>query len=47
MVRINTDRIDSAAFDWNEAATWDAEAEFYKTAAPPLIIHAGFLRGLN
>jgi hypothetical protein len=33
MVRINTDPIDSAAFDWNEAAAWDAEAEFYKTGA--------------
>jgi len=33
MVRINTDRIDSAALDWNEAAAWDAEAEFYKTGA--------------
>jgi len=33
MVRINTDRINSAAFDWNEAEAWDAEAEFYKTGA--------------
>jgi hypothetical protein len=24
---------DSAAFDWNEAEAWDAEAEFYKTGA--------------
>jgi nucleoside-diphosphate-sugar epimerase len=33
MVRINTDRVDGAAFGWNEAAAWDAEAEFYKTRA--------------
>jgi UDP-glucose 4-epimerase len=31
MVRINTDRVDGAAFGWNEAAAWDAEAEFYKS----------------
>lgn len=30
-VRINTDRIDASAFNWSEAAAWDAEAEFYKT----------------
>jgi hypothetical protein len=24
---------DSAAFDWNEAAAWGAEAEFYKARA--------------
>jgi nucleoside-diphosphate-sugar epimerase len=30
MVRINTDRLDTAAFAWSEAAAWDAEAEFYK-----------------
>ena len=29
MVRINTDRIDGAAFDWSETSAWDAEAEFY------------------
>lgn len=29
MVRINTDHVDSAAFDWNEAAAWEAIAEFY------------------
>jgi hypothetical protein len=29
MVRINTDRVDGTAFEWNEAAAWDAEAEFY------------------
>jgi UDP-glucose 4-epimerase len=33
MVRINTDRVDGAAFGWNEAAAWDAEAEFYKARA--------------
>lgn len=31
MVRINTDRVESAAFGWSEAAAWNAEAEFYKT----------------
>jgi UDP-glucose 4-epimerase len=30
MVRINTDRVDGATLGWNEAAAWDAEAEFYK-----------------
>jgi len=30
MVRINTDRVDASALHWNEAAAWDAEAEFYK-----------------
>lgn len=30
MVRINTDRVDGGAFDWDEAAAWDAEADFYK-----------------
>jgi UDP-glucose 4-epimerase len=29
MVRINTDRIDGAAFGWSEKLAWDAEAEFY------------------
>ena len=33
MVRINTDRVDGNAFGWNEAAAWDAEAEFYKARA--------------
>ena len=33
MVRINTDRVDGAAFGWSEAAAWDAEAEFYKDGA--------------
>jgi nucleoside-diphosphate-sugar epimerase len=33
MVRINTDRVDGAALGWNEAAAWDAEAEFYKVRA--------------
>jgi nucleoside-diphosphate-sugar epimerase len=33
MVRINTDRVDSATLGWNEAAAWDAEAEFYKARA--------------
>ena len=33
MVRINTDRVDGAAFGWSEAAAWDAEAEFYKARA--------------
>jgi UDP-glucose 4-epimerase len=33
MVRINTDRVDSAALGWSEAAAWDAEAEFYKARA--------------
>ena len=32
MVRINTDRIDGAAYGWNETSAWDAEAEFYKQA---------------
>ena len=32
-VRINTDRVDGDAFGWNEAAAWDAEAEFYKARA--------------
>ena len=32
-VRINTDRVDSAALGWSEAAAWDAEAEFYKARA--------------
>ena len=31
--RINTDRVDGAAFGWNESAAWDAEAEFYKVRA--------------
>jgi len=34
MVRINTDRVDGAAFGWNEPAAWDAEAEFYKSRVP-------------
>jgi nucleoside-diphosphate-sugar epimerase len=29
MVRVNTDRIDGAAFGWSETSAWDAEAEFY------------------
>jgi nucleoside-diphosphate-sugar epimerase len=29
-VRINTDRVDTAALGWREAAAWDAEAEFYR-----------------
>jgi hypothetical protein len=29
MVRVNTDRIDGAAFGWSEKSAWDAEAEFY------------------
>ena len=29
MVRINTDRVDAAAFGWSEKAAWDSEAEFY------------------
>jgi UDP-glucose 4-epimerase len=29
MVRINTDRIDGAAFGWTEKVAWDAEADFY------------------
>jgi UDP-glucose 4-epimerase len=33
MVRINTDRVDSAALGWSEAAAWDAEAQFYKARA--------------
>ena len=33
MVRINTDRVDGAAFGWNETAAWDAEAEFYRQQA--------------
>jgi UDP-glucose 4-epimerase len=33
LVRINTDRVDSAALGWSEAAAWDAEAEFYKARA--------------
>ena len=33
IVRINTDRVDSAALGWSEAAAWDAEAEFYKARA--------------
>jgi UDP-glucose 4-epimerase len=32
MIRINTDRIDAAAFGWNEKSAWDAEAEFYRRA---------------
>ena len=34
MVRINTDRVDSAAFGWSKSSAWDAEAEFYNQAAP-------------
>src|SRR5205807_10576712 len=30
IVRINTNRIDGSAFDWNEAAAWDALADYYK-----------------
>jgi UDP-glucose 4-epimerase len=30
MVRINTDRLDGAAFGWSEERAWDAEAEFYR-----------------
>ena len=33
MVRINTDRVDGTEFGWSEAASWDAEAEFYKAEA--------------
>lgn len=33
MVRINTNRADSAAYGWSEAAAWDAEAEFYQSQA--------------
>jgi UDP-glucose 4-epimerase len=33
VVRINTNRVDSAALGWSEAAAWDAEAEFYKARA--------------
>jgi UDP-glucose 4-epimerase len=33
MVRINTDRVDTAAFGWSEATAWDAEADFYKARA--------------
>jgi UDP-glucose 4-epimerase len=33
MVRINTDRVDAAAFGWSEAVAWDAEAEFYQNQA--------------
>ena len=33
MVRINTDRVDGNAFGWDEAAAWDAEAEFYNARA--------------
>lgn len=29
MARINTDRIDGEKMGWDEAAAWDAEAEFY------------------
>jgi UDP-glucose 4-epimerase len=32
-VRINTDRVDSAAHRWSESAAWDAEAEFYRARA--------------
>lgn len=34
MVRVNTNRIDGAAFGWSEAAAWDAEAEFYGDRKP-------------
>jgi UDP-glucose 4-epimerase len=34
MVRVNTDRVDGAAFGWSEAAAWDAEAEFYGDRNP-------------
>ncbi|MGX4770512.1 NAD-dependent epimerase/dehydratase family protein [Bradyrhizobium guangdongense] len=30
MVRINTNRVDGATFGWDEAAAWDAEADFYR-----------------
>jgi nucleoside-diphosphate-sugar epimerase len=30
MARINTDRVDSNALGWDEATSWDAEADFYK-----------------
>ena len=33
IVRINTERVDTAALYWNESAAWDAEAEFYKARA--------------
>lgn len=32
MVRINTDRVDGKAFGWNEALSWDSEAEYYRQA---------------
>lgn len=31
MVRLNTDRIDGAAFGWDESAAWDAIAHYYRT----------------
>ena len=33
IMRINTDRVDGAAFGWSEPAAWDAEAEFYRVRA--------------
>ena len=32
-VRINTDRVDSAAYGWSESEAWDAEADFYRDRA--------------
>jgi UDP-glucose 4-epimerase len=32
-IRINTDRINGAAFRWTESAAWDAEADFYRGRA--------------
>ena len=34
IARINTDRVDGDALGWNEAAAWDAEAEYYRSRAP-------------
>ena len=33
MVRINTDRIDGVALNWDESSAWDAEADYYIQAA--------------
>jgi hypothetical protein len=33
MVRINTDRVDGAVFNWSEARAWDSQAEFYAQQA--------------
>jgi nucleoside-diphosphate-sugar epimerase len=33
MVRVNTDRVDFAAFGWSESEAWDTVANFYRSRA--------------